>query len=54
MQSNKLLVCFGGDWFCPGLMDRLILSVGSLLERRRADITKIAMSAFAIVKTLNV
>jgi hypothetical protein len=35
-------------------VDRLILSFGSRLESRWADITKAAMSALAIVKALDV
>jgi hypothetical protein len=35
-------------------MDRFILSFGSLLESHRTDITKAAMSALAVVKTLDV
>ena len=41
-------------WFDPGLMDRLKLVLVTLLKNRRTYITKITMSAFAIIKTFNV
>ena len=42
------------QWFCPDSVDRFMLSVGTLLESRRADITKMAMSALAVIKTFDV
>jgi hypothetical protein len=41
-------------WFCPGLMDRFVKAACPLLECRWAYITKIAVTAFSIVKTLDV
>jgi hypothetical protein len=35
-------------------MDRLLLLIGTLLERSRTYITKIAVPAFSIVETLDV
>ena len=43
-----------GIWFCNALMDRFVSTGGHLLERRWTDVTKIAMTAFSIIKTLDV
>ena len=44
----------GGDWFDPGLMDRLKLVLVTFLKRNRTYITKIAVSAFSIIKSFDV
>lgn len=41
-------------WFCPGLVDRFELTFGPLLECRRANITKIAVTTFAIAEMFNI
>ena len=46
--------CNPPGWFCPGLVDRLELTSGALFESRWADVTKTAMSALAIVESLDV
>ena len=43
-----------GLWFCLDLVDRFVKAACPLLESRRADITKIAVAAFSIVKALDV
>ena len=43
-----------GIWFCHGLMDSFVSTDCPFLERHRADVTKIAIAAYSIIKTLDV
>lgn len=51
---KKQLDGFKTDWFDPGLMDHLLLQIGTLLEYSRTYITKITVPSFSIVETLDV
>jgi len=42
------------SWFCPGLMDSFIKTACLLFKSHRTDITKITVTAFSIIKTLDV
>ena len=42
------------SWSCPGLLDSFIKTACLVFKSHRADVTKITVAAFPIVKTLNV